>query len=104
MTGGVFAISKSEANDDIKALETFTGPSGSSCTQPEVSPACHDLPIGDDRDRFSVLSTAFFIGGAVSLVAGAVIFFAWPQRRVAAVAGGLVPYVGARSGGLTLHL
>lgn len=105
VTGAGFAIAKSNANDDVERLESFTGPNGERCGLSPAPRACADIDgARADRDRNATLSTVFLVGGGAALVGGAVAFLVSPHRKVERTAGVVVtPHVGWRSVGVELR-
>ena len=102
--GGGFAIAKGNSSDEVDRLERLTGPNDALCTGATQSRPCEDVKTQrDDRDRNGVASTAFFVGGAIAVVGGAMAFFLWPEPRVSRTGLMVVPLVGPGSAGVKLR-
>jgi hypothetical protein len=104
-TGSAFTMAKSNANDDVARLEQVSGANDVLCGQIPLPRACSDIKVArDDSSTYDALATAFFVGGGVALVGGAVMFFALPQKKVAPTSGvSLTPRIGTRSVGVELR-
>ena len=103
-TGVGFAIAKGKRSDDATKLEPYVGANESLCAGSAVPRSCDDLRNArDDRDRNGTIATAFFVGGAVAVVGGALSFLLWPKAHESRVGAVVTPLIGPGTAGMQLH-
>lgn len=102
--GTYFAVARSSSEDAIANLEPFTGPNGERCVSDPGLVQCRQRSEKEDeRDTRAGLSTGFFIGGAIAVVAGAVMFLVLPRATTASRASrSVLPFVSPSMQGLVL--
>ena len=102
--GGGFAIAKGNSSDKVALLERSVGPNDNLCVGRAPPQACEDVKNErNTRDRDGTASMAFFIGGAVAAVAGAMMIVLWPKPQASRTGVTVIPLVGPGSAGMQLH-